>query len=174
MNFEVQRLNGDKRAAVVAHFLALPLKDRSLRFGTALDTTLIASYVDDIDFGRDGVFGVRNDRQMLVGVAHVAIEDDEAELALSVLPTHRGRGLATALSQRGIAHARARRVPRILMHCRSANTPIMRIAHRLGMDIYASGGDADAYLDLQSVAPAAEVDAHRYGYRDALPSEATP
>jgi hypothetical protein len=154
MNFDIQRLSEDKRAALVAHFLALPLKDRTLRFGTALATTLIAAYVDDIDFGYDGVFGVRNDQLMLVAVAHVAIEDDEAELALSVLPTHRGRGLGTALFARGAAHARDCRVARLLMHCRSANTPVMRIAHRFGMDIFASGGDADAYLDLQSFVPA--------------------
>ncbi len=175
MNFDLQRLNGDKRAAMVAHFLALPLKDRSLRFGTALATTLIAAYVDDIDFGRDGVFGVRNDRLMLVGVAHVAIEGDMAELALSVLPTHRGRGVATELAERGIAYARDRRVPRLLMHCRSANTPIMRIAQRFGMDIYASGGDADAYLDLESIAPiASPVLAGRDAYRVALRSESLP
>ena len=155
MNFDIQRLTEDKRAAVVAHFLALPLKDRSLRFGTALAPTLMAAYVDDIDFARDGVFGVRNDRLMLAGVAHVAIEDPMAEIALSVLPAYRGRGMGTALFALGAAHASDRGAQRLRMHCRSANTPIMRIAHRFGMDIFASGGDAEAYLDLQFGAPVA-------------------
>ena len=35
MNFTVERLNEDGRASLVAHFFALPLKDRSLRFASA-------------------------------------------------------------------------------------------------------------------------------------------
>ena len=155
MSFDIERLTRHKRAALVAHYLALPLKDRSLRFGTALAPTLIASYVDDIDFARDGVFGVCNDRMMLVGVAHVAIEDPMAEIALSVLPSYRARGMGTALFALGASHASDCGALRLLMHCGSANTPVMRIAHRFGMDIFASGGDADAYLDLQTGAPLA-------------------
>jgi hypothetical protein len=41
------------------------------------------------------------------------------------------------------------------MHCLSANTPIMRIAHRFGMGLITSDGDAAAYLKLQSLPPAA-------------------
>jgi hypothetical protein len=40
------------------------------------------------------------------------------------------------------------------MHCLSANTPVMRIAHRFGMDVITSDGDAAAYLKLQSPPPA--------------------
>ena len=40
------------------------------------------------------------------------------------------------------------------MHCLSGNTPVMRIAHRFGMDLITSDGDAAAYLKLQSQPPA--------------------
>lgn len=149
MSFAVQRLNDDGRTSLVAHFLALPPKDRLLRFGSALAPTIIAAYVDGIDFGRDAVFGVRDDRRDLVAAAHVAIEDDRAEVALSVFPTHRGYGIGSALFEHAATHARHRGIAELFMHCRSGNAPIMHIAQRFGMDIFVSRGDVDAYLKLQ-------------------------
>jgi GNAT superfamily N-acetyltransferase len=153
----VERLSDDTRASLVAHFLALPLKDRSLRFGMTLAPTLIAAYVDGIDFERDLVFGVRDDRFAPVGVGHMAIEGDLAELALSVLPANRRRGIGSELFRRAVSEARARCIPGVCMHCLSGNTPVMRIAHRFGMDLISSDGDAAAYLKLPSLPPPVAV-----------------
>jgi GNAT superfamily N-acetyltransferase len=144
----VQRLTGSARAALVAHFLALSADDRRLRFGSSLSLEGIAAYVDGIDFGRDAVFAVHDDRLVIVGVAHVAFGDDHAELGLSVLPTHRRHGVGGALFERAAAHARNRFVPRLFMHCLSENAPIMYIARKFGMDIVINTGDADAHLEL--------------------------
>ncbi len=147
-NFAIQRLNEGVRASLLAHFLALPMKDRLMRFGAALAPAVIARYVDGIDFERDEVLGLSDDALALVGVAHVAFVDDLAEVGLSVLPAHRRRGVAGALFKRAIAHARSRRIPRIFMQFISGNAPIMRIAQRFGMDIVARGFDVGAYLRL--------------------------
>ena len=149
MSFAIQRLNEGIRATLLSHFLALPMKDRCLRFGTALAPAVIAGYVNGIDFVRGAVFGVRDDRLALVGVAHMAIENDVAEVALSVLPMHRGRGVGSALFKRAVAHARKRCIPRLFMLFRLENAPIMRIAQRFGMRIVAGGGEARAHLKLQ-------------------------
>ena len=148
MTVAIHRLGDGARATVTAHFLALPTRDRRLRFGTSLAPRVIASYVDGIDFDRDAVFGVHDDRLVLVGLAHVAFEDDRAELGLSVLPAYRGLGLGVALFKRALAHARNRCTPRLFMHYVSENAAIMRIARRFGMDIVARAGDAYAHLDL--------------------------
>jgi GNAT superfamily N-acetyltransferase len=105
---------------------------------------------------RDLVFGVRDDRPEPVGVGHLAVEDDAAELALSVLPASRRRGIGSALFRRAVAEARARRISSIRMRCLSANTPVMRIAQRFGMDLMTSEGDAAAHLTLRSL-PGAPV-----------------
>jgi GNAT superfamily N-acetyltransferase len=157
MTFAVQRMNGSMRATLLAHFFALPMKDRCLRFGTLLAPAVIATYVEGIDFDRDAVLGVHDDRLVLVGAGHLAIPADFAELALSVLPAHRGRGIGVALFKRAAAHARGLRVPRLVMHCRSGNAPIMRIARKFGMHIVARGVDADACLDLQPASPGSMV-----------------
>jgi GNAT superfamily N-acetyltransferase len=149
MTFAIQRLNEGVRASVVAHFLALPMIDRSTRFGVGLAPTGITAYVDGIDFERDAVLGLHDDRLALVGVAHVACVDDLAEVGLSVLPAHRGRGVGSALFKRAIAHARSRCIPRLVMQFLSANVPIVRIARKFGMAIVGGGRDVEAYLTLQ-------------------------
>ncbi len=144
----IVRLSRRARARLVAHFLALPIADRRLRFGTPVAAAFLARYVDAIDFDRDGVFGIRDARPALVGVAHLAIDGDLAELGVSVLPAQRRRGLATALFARAAAHARHRGVPRLVMRFLAGNAPIMGLARKFGMDIVSDGRDADARLAL--------------------------
>jgi len=132
----------------------LPPEDRRLRFGSSLSSEGITAYVDGIDFHRDAVFAVHDDRLALVGVAHVAFGDGLAELGLSVLPAHRGHGVGGALFERAATHARNRFIPRLYMHCLEENAPIMRIARRFGMDIVTDAGDADAHLGLPPASPA--------------------
>lgn len=154
MTIVIRRLNESVRPALTAHFLALPMKDRCLRFGTSLAPSAIAAYVDRISFVRDAVFGIHDDRRVLVGAAHVAFEGELAELGLSVLPENRSRGLGGALFERAMAHARNRRIPRLIMHFLRGNAPIMRIARRFRMNIVADGCDAHAHLDLPPLSPA--------------------
>ena len=149
MTFNVQSLNVTMRNMLLAHFLALPIRDRWLRFGAPLAPAVIAAYVDGIDFARDVVFGAHDDRLALVGVAHLAVQADSAELALSVLPAHRGRGIGAALFERAVAHARNRRIPRLVMRYRRNHAPVVRIVQRFGMHVVAGGIDADAHLELQ-------------------------
>lgn len=144
----IQRLDEGARDMLTAHFLALPAEDRRLRFGASLSAEVIARYVERIDFERDAVFGVFDDDLTLVGAAHTAFTDDSAELGLSVLPTHRGRGVGSALFVRGAEHARNRSVSNLFMHCLAENAAIMHIARKSGMRIVAQSGDVDAHLTL--------------------------
>jgi len=167
MTIAIQRLNESVRATLTAHFLALPMRDRCLRFGTSLAEGAIAAYVDRINFARDAVFGIHDDDgRVLVGAAHVAFDSDLAEVGLSVLPAHRGLGLGRALFERAMAHARNRCIPRLIMHFLQGNAPIMRIARRFRMNIVAEGYEAHAHLDLppsSTVSLAAELAADTFG-----------
>jgi GNAT superfamily N-acetyltransferase len=169
MIVNVQRLHESVRGALLAHLLALPPGDRRLRFGSSLSPEGVSAYVDGVDFQRDALFGVHDDRLALVGVVHVAFGDDLAELGLSVLPAHRGCGVGSALFERAVAHARNRFVSRIFMHCLDENAPIMRIARRFDMDIVTTAGDADAHLELPPANPASisdELIADRFALYD--------
>ena len=145
----IQPLEEHDRPAVVAHFIALPADDRRLRFGATLADRAVVEYVDGIDFERDTLLGLREQgNPSLIGVAHVAFGDTDAELGISVLPEYRGHGAGTALFCRAVKHARERGVSRVFMHCLAENAAMMHIARRSGMKIVVAWGDADAHLAL--------------------------
>ena len=144
MSFAIERLNNSARAPLLAHLLALPANDRSLRFGMAVAPAIVAGYVEHIDFDRDALFGVHGAGHVLVGTAHMAFEGGQAELALSVLPQHRRKGIGSALVARAIGHARSLRVPKLIMQFLSSNGPVLRLAQRFGMSIVAGRDSASA------------------------------
>ena len=167
----MQRLHDIDRLRLVAHFLALPTKDRRLRFGTPLGTTGIAAYARTIDFARDAVFAIEDGRRTLVAVAHVAFPGADAEIGLSVLPLHRGLGFGRALFRQGLEHARRAGAGTFVMRYLVENGPVMRIARAFGMRIAVAGGEANARLELAPMtAPAPpDVGNGRGRYESATP-----
>ncbi len=148
-NIILRELSRFDRAALEAHFLALGRADRRLRFGIPLGDASVRAYVAGIDFDRDAAFGVSGDELSLLGVAHLARASDHAELGVSVLPGHRGRGVGAALI--GRAHLRARNwgLRRLFMHCLAQNEAMMHLARKQGMAMATAQGEADATLALE-------------------------
>ena len=148
MNIHVRELSRLEQPLLEPHFLALGGEDRRLRFGASLNDAAVRAYVARIDFERDAVFGVYDDELRLIGAAHVARSDGHAELGVSVLPGHRGRGIGGALLLR--AHLRARNwgVRALFMHCLTENAAMMHLARKQAMQIVAEWGEADAWLKL--------------------------
>ena len=145
----IRELGRLDRPALEAHFLALGVEDRRLRFGVPPSDSALRAYLARIDFERDAAFGIFDDDLSLAGAAHVARDGARhAELGVSVLPGHRGRGLGGALLARAHLHARNWGVRALFMHCLSENGAMMRLAHRQGMRIVAERGEADAWLEL--------------------------
>jgi GNAT superfamily N-acetyltransferase len=144
----VRELSRLERGALERHLLALGAEDRRLRFGFALRDASISAYIARIDFERDAAFAIFDDELSLVGAAHLAREPGHAELGVSVLPGHRGRGCGGALLAR--AHQRARNwgVRSLFMHCLSENAAMMHLARKQGVAIVAEAGEADAWLAL--------------------------
>ena len=149
----VQRLTEASRPELERHFLGLEPEDVRLRFGVVIAPEAIAAYVSRIDFDVDAVFGVHEQALALAGVAHVAFTGDLAEIGVSVLSGHRGRGIGSALLARSADHVRNRFVTRLFMHCLAENKAMMHIARRLGMDICVDTGEADAFLKLPPADP---------------------
>ncbi len=134
--------------AYAKHLRALDAEDRRLRFGQVIGDAAIHNYVDRIDTERDAIFVVIDDDLKLVGAAHMARGGRHAELGISVLASHRRRGIGGALLQRAQLHARNWGVAKFFTHCLSENTPLMRLARRHGMQIVAEGGEADGFIAL--------------------------
>lgn len=148
VNIVTKELSRLQRDVLADHFLALNPEDRRLRFGVGLSDHGVRDYVSRIDFARDAVFGIYDDEMRLVGVGHLARGEEFAELGVSVLPAHRGRGMGGALLARTHTHARNWGVPSLFMHCLSENGAMMHLARKQGMRIVAERGEADAYMEL--------------------------
>jgi len=144
----VKQLTAASIPALERHFLKLDVDDLRLRFGVAQNSASLKFYVRRINFNRDAVFGVFDDELELVGVSHVAVEGETAELGVSVLAGHRGRGVGTALFERSHAFARNHFIRVLYMHCLSENAAMMHIAKKSGMRIQMAGGESDAWLEL--------------------------
>jgi GNAT superfamily N-acetyltransferase len=150
----VQRLTEASRPELERHFLSLEPEDVRLRFGAAIAAAAMVAYVERIDFDVDAVLGVHDEALALVGAAHVAFTGDLAEIGVSVLPGHRGRGIGSALLARAAEHVRNRFVTRLFMYCLAENAAMLHIARKLGMTICVDAGEADAFLKLPPADPA--------------------
>jgi GNAT superfamily N-acetyltransferase len=144
----VRELSRLDRAALERHFLALGAEDRRLRFGIAIPDAAVRDYVARIDHERDALFGVFDDDLHLLGAGHLARGDGFAELGVSVLAAHRGRGIGGALLARAHLHARNWGVRSLFMHCLAENGAMLHLARRQGMEVGVTAGEADAWLKL--------------------------
>src|SRR5688572_18144024 len=97
MQILIRELARLERPALERHFLTLEAEDRRLRFGAPLSDFAVRAYVARIDFSADAAFGVFDDDLHLVGAAHLGRLREHAELGVSVLAGHRGRGIGGAL-----------------------------------------------------------------------------
>lgn len=89
----VRRLGEADRAQVLEHLLALPARERKVRFGLEAGDEWVRAWVDCLDFEREAVIGVGL-HQVLIGLAHV---DAAGNAGVSVLAPWRGKGIAHAL-----------------------------------------------------------------------------
>src|SRR3978361_1950000 len=143
----VKALAERDRRRLLMHFLALNESDRLLRFGTVLPDELLTRYVQKLNFARDTVFGVYDNRFKLMGVGHLAFAPREAlpavrdattkervaEFGVSVSADARGMGIGTKLFQRAAIHCRNADVDTLYMHCLPTSQTMIPLTNKLDM-----------------------------------------
>jgi GNAT superfamily N-acetyltransferase len=161
----IRSLAAKHRPRILSHLLALPERDRYLRFGHMANDAQIGRYVDLLDFDRDEVFGVFNRRLELVAMAHLAYLDPAAssspyaEFGVSVAAHLRGRGCGERLFDHAALHARNRGIDTLLVHALSENTAMLRIARNAGARIERDGPESQAWVKLAPESLASRVEA---------------
>jgi RimJ/RimL family protein N-acetyltransferase len=150
MDAIAQKLVAFQRDEIIRHLQQLVPQDRRLRFGAAMTDDAIERYARRIDFARDKVFGIFEHDLTLTGVAHLAldVDADTAELGLSVVPEHRGKGYGYTLLDRAKLHARNLTYKKLYMHCLAENQVMIHLARKAGMTVVTEYGDADAHIAL--------------------------
>lgn len=146
-------LTETNREALRRHFLKLDEEDLRLRFEHVISEITLMKYVDAIDFDRDALFGVFDDRLELAGVAHLGLRGEFAEFGVSVVPGHRGEGIGTALYRRAYEYCRNHRIATLFVHCLHENAAMMHIARKAGMEIVTDANEVEARLRVPAGDP---------------------
>lgn len=148
--YELGRLWSWDRSALEAHYKGLDPEDRRMRFCGAVSDAFIERHCAGIDWLNSAIIGAFAEGR-LIGVAEVAIADfawrDGAELAVSVAPDWRGRGVATALAEGGMAIARNRFATRIAIVCLAENAAMRRLSAKLGAKLLTVGIEMESAID---------------------------
>ena len=134
------------------HLKNLDDQSKYLRFGYAANDTMIDSLCDRIDQNKDHhiLFCIENDDLELVGVGHIALEENAMELAFSVLKEYQGKGMGNLLMKRCIQWCRTHNILQGCMVCLSSNTAIKHLCSKYGMKLYTDHGETltDFEFDL--------------------------
>ena len=148
-------------ARVLMHLRRLSEDDLALRFGLARvkDETLV-SYVRGLDFERDVVLTMQDPLDEVVALAHAARyevrrgtdREARAEVSFSVVPAHRGCGLASRLMQAIIEVAAEAGIDRLFAQCVGANRPMRAVFARSGWAMEVDGGEVLAARPVRNVA----------------------
>lgn len=160
----VRSLSARQRPGIVDHLLALPERDRYLRFGFLASDEQVRSYVDRLDFDRDEVFGIHDDDLELIAVAHLAHPPTEgrdggaAEFGVSVLPQARGRGCGARLFEQAMLHTRNAGMDTMYIHALSENAAMLHIARAAGATVVRDGSESEASLKLPPVTLSSRVE----------------
>jgi RimJ/RimL family protein N-acetyltransferase len=149
----IRTLDIDHLPSIERHLLALPERDRYLRFGYPAQDEHVQRYLAKLDFGRDELFGIFDSELQLVAVAHLAYLDAPgrehlAEFGVSVSPGLRGRGHGQQLFERCMVHARNHGVSRLVIHALSENAAMLRITRKAGASVVREGSESEAGLEL--------------------------
>lgn len=152
---------GRGQARVLAHLRQLSDDDLALRFGLARvkDETLVG-YVRGLNFERDVVLTLQDSSGDIVALAHAAryevwqgtVREACAEVSFSVVPAHRGRGLAGRLMQAIIDAAAEAGVGCLYAQCVGANRPMRSMFARSGWAVDVDGSEVLAARPIRNVA----------------------
>jgi predicted Fe-S protein YdhL (DUF1289 family)/GNAT superfamily N-acetyltransferase len=143
-----QRLGSAHTMATLTHLMALSADDRRARFGHTLSDEALARFVAALDWGGQWLWGIM-ENEHIVALAHLSppVSDEAWELAVSVLPSERARGLGRQLLNAAREVAGAVAPGGVLMMRGSAQNPALQRLARTG-SIHTSEGELSVHFPL--------------------------
>lgn len=137
------------------HLLSLDDESRYLRFGFHIRSETINELVSQWELNSDKhiVFGIENDNLELVGVAHISLQDDPAELAFSVFKECQRQGMGDALMERAIEYCQNHGIKHGCMVCLGHNDPIKKLARKHNIMVKTELGDSMGAVEIPDPTP---------------------
>lgn len=140
---------------ITQHLINLDSDSKYLRFGHLPNDETIINYVSNSfsePLDKSIWFGYI-DKNSCVGAIHVSINNDIAELGISVDQEYRGQKLSSILFDRALEYIKARNITKVYMQCLSENAVIQYLAKKYDMKVSSIGlgeKEANAELDISN------------------------
>lgn len=147
MPLELRRLWARDAPAVLAHYLRLDACSRRRRFFAAIDDAALAERAALVGSPALPMVGGL-DGDALRALGELSLDGEgTAEVALSVEPAWRGRGVGTAILRRLVEKASNRGIRRIQARCLDDNRAMLQLARRAGAVIRNDAGEAEGTIE---------------------------
>lgn len=147
---KIQHSQIEYLAEYAQHLKELPEADRYTRFGFAANEASIDQLILNILYRQDQhhIFTYYMDDH-IVGFGHLARDEGDWELAVSVEKAYQGRGIANELIDYMIDWGKTHGVHAVYMHCIRENQKIQHLARKHGLKtIDRSGQEITAQVKL--------------------------
>lgn len=145
-------LDASHRADLAAHLLLLPAEQRYTRFiGTMTDAAIVA-FVEHIEFDKELLVGLRDERSGLRGVVQSSPHSTAAwELAFSTAPAFQRQGVATQLGSWMLEHVTDLGALEAFIYCAPKNVAMRGLARKLGFAVHVEDGEVVAHRRLDGL-----------------------
>jgi GNAT superfamily N-acetyltransferase len=147
---KIQHTRIEYLAEYAQHLKSLSDEDRYTRFGYAASTQAIDQMILNIVYNQADhhIFTYYTDSK-IVGFGHLAREESDWELAVSVDREYQGRGIADELMSHMISWGKTHGVEIVYMHCITENQKIQHLARKHGLKTWdRSGHELTARVQL--------------------------
>lgn len=147
---KIQHSRIEHIAEYAQHLKNLSDEDRYTRFGYAASTQAIDQMILNIVYNQADhhIFTYYTDSK-IVGFGHLARQESDWELAVSVDREYQGRGIADELMSHMISWGKTHGVEIVYMHCITENQKIQHLARKHGLKTWdRSGHELTARVQL--------------------------
>lgn len=156
-NMKIQNESVDVLGVYADHLKNLTEQDRYTRFCYHIKDETIDQLILNILYNRLNHYlfsAVVNNKH--VGFVHLARQDQDWELAVSVDKDYQGQGIADQLIQYAIVWGKTHGVHTVFMHCIAQNTKIQHLARKHGLrTVERDGSEITSQVELS---PATTLD----------------
>jgi len=134
------------------HLKSLDSESKMMRFANPVSDEVIDTLCDkwEKDHENNILFCIENDDLDFVAVGHIAFQDEQMELAFSVLKSHQQQGMGSLLMKRVIQWCRTHGSLKGCMVCLSSNAAIKHLCLKHGIHIHSEHGETLADIELDS------------------------
>lgn len=137
------------------HLLSLDDESRYFRFGFHIRNETIIELVNkwEQEFDQHKIFVIENEDLEVIGVAHISLVDNPAELAFSVLKQYQGQGMGDSLMQKAVEYCQNHSIKTGCMVCLGSNDKIKRLARKHKILVKTEDGDSHGEIAIPSPTP---------------------